>query len=110
LTSIVYVDNDNRLLVESVHTYDDMGAQVYLDETGMVSVTLTDTDGEEIAGETWPLSLAYLPDSQGDFYGILRNELALTEGQTVYAELLVDNGIDQFGSLRGTLLVQRRTF
>ena len=110
MSGLLYMLNDNRLLLRGAHTYDADGVKVYLDGSATVQVTLTDTANVAITGETWPIALAYLMDSQGDFQGVLRNELVLQEGQTVYATVEIDNGTDQFGSLRGTLLVQRRTF
>jgi hypothetical protein len=110
VSGIVYVDNDNRLLLQSAHTYDAAGDKVYLDGSVTVQVTLTDTGSVAIVGETWPLALLYIQDSQGDFQGVLRNELVLSEGQTIFAELTIDAGTDQFAHLRGTLLVHRRTF
>lgn len=110
MSGIVYLANDNRLLLQRAHTYDAAGDKVYLDGSVTVQVTLTDTSSSVIAGETWPLALIYIQGSQGDFQGVLRNELTLSEGQTIYAELTIDAGTDQFASLRGTLLVQRRTF
>lgn len=110
MSQILYLLNDNRLVARGLHTYDDSGHKIWLTEDATVGVILTDADAIEIEGETWPLALVYIVGSRGDFQGVLRNELELTENATVLAQLTIDNGADQYGDLTGTLYVQRRTF
>lgn len=44
-----------------------------------VTATLLDTAGEEVTGETWPVALAYVADSDGDYRGVVSNAVELTE-------------------------------
>lgn len=106
---ILYVDNDMLLLAQQLHTYDQTGQKVYLDSGATVTVTLTDPGGVALAGETWPLALSYVLGSAGNFFTVLRHEIAFpAPGSTVLARLVVDNGQDQHGEMTGKLTVQDR--
>lgn len=70
----LYIDNSNvielRELKNSVTGAADTGASV--------SVTVKDSAGDDVAGETWPVSLAHA--SGGTYRGTLSRSLTLTEG------------------------------
>ena len=57
---------------------------------GTVTLTLMDVDGVELAGETWPLTMSYITDSDGVYRAVIQDTLSLTPGATYIAELTAD--------------------
>lgn len=57
-----------------------------------VQATVVDLDGEEVAGETWPLSMPYVAASNGVYRALLVADLALTAGRPYRAIITVDAG------------------
>lgn len=49
---------------------------------GTVEVTLTDEDGVEFAGQTWPLALDYVAASDGVYQGTLQDTIDAEDGNT----------------------------
>lgn len=94
---VKHMASDDRLLVQGASTIlAESGTLQYLTASASVSVTLLDwLTGEEVAGETWPLALTYIPGSQGDFHTVLRDTLTVTLGQLLRMTLTMDNGVDQ---------------
>jgi hypothetical protein len=106
---LIYQANDNLLRACGVSTIDATGKQVFLTGTATVAVTMTDNAGVPLAGEVWPVRLDYVPASQGEFLGVIRDSVLLPPaGSTVKARLVIDNGADQHGELTGVLTVQDR--
>lgn len=54
--AVMYYENDSLLEVTAIDKSGDADSAV---TTGTVTVTLLDAAGDEVAGETWPLALAY---------------------------------------------------
>lgn len=44
-----------------------------------VVATLYDSAGREVAGQSWPTTLTYVPSSNGDYDGTLQDDLAIGE-------------------------------
>jgi hypothetical protein len=59
-----------------------------------VTVTLTETDGTEIVGQSWPLSLPYVAGSNGNYRVTLKDTLTLTDIDEVIATIDADGGAD----------------
>lgn len=72
----IYIDNDMRLTLDELRDPD--GAYI---NTATVTVTLLDSAGEEVAGETWPISLSYVAESDGKYQGILDDAIELQNGE-----------------------------
>ncbi len=109
---ILYLDNDNILWARGVYVISLVtGLPVYLDGSSTLEVTLLDSNGAEVGGETtWPIAFTYITGSQGVFLALLRNELELIPHQEVTAHVTIDAGSDQRGVWDGRLLVMSRTF
>lgn len=103
--------NTNRVYGQGLYTKDGTtGADVFLNGTADLGVTLVDHDSEaEIAGETWPVALTYITDTDGNFHAPIRaDQLALTEFQLVDAIVAGDNGVDQILNVTLECIVQKR--
>lgn len=101
----IYLSNDHRL------TLDGLFAAIYggsvqhptaTDEQGnalegewvndaTVAVTITDRDGAQVSGETWPLTLAYVTASNGRYQAVLDDGLSLSEKCPYFAAVTVDD-------------------
>jgi hypothetical protein len=46
-----------------------------------VSVTLTDSAGEDVTGETWPLTMSYVAASDGKYRAVLQDTLPLIKNK-----------------------------
>lgn len=70
---IIFVGNDMALQLDDVRDQD--GA---VRSDAVVVATLTDQAGAEITGQTWPLTLAFVPDTGNNYRGILSKDLNIT--------------------------------
>lgn len=77
MSKTLYVGNDHRLTVDGLRDPD--GNYV---NTAEVSATLLDAHGAEVEGETWPVSLAYVAESDGRYRGILDDAIELVDGKS----------------------------
>lgn len=85
---VLYIGNDTILEVESLRN-DLTGA--YLN-SATVTVTLEETDGVDVAGETWPKTMAYVTGSNGTYRATLVYGLSLVAGRKYYAQITADAG------------------
>ena len=90
---VLYVSNDNLLTVDEL--YDVVGA-AYLN-AATVTVTLVDSSGSEVTGQSWPTTLAYVASSNGKYRAVLEDGLGLTAGQPYTAKVTADGGADKKG-------------
>lgn len=85
----IYVLSDNIIEVTSV-TNVPTGA--YLNNA-TVTLTLVDAaSGQNIAGQTWPLSLTYVTASNGNYRGTITDSAQLVDEQVLIAKITVDGG------------------
>ena len=82
----IYDKNDNTIKALGLKIE---STGVYLDGDDTVTVTLKDLAGTNLTGQSWPLTLAYVAASNGDFTGVLLAALALTSSQEIVAEISV---------------------
>ena len=57
-----------------------------------VTVTLLERDGTEVAGDTWPLSMAYVSASDGRYTATLLDTLTLISNKRYQAKVVADGG------------------
>jgi hypothetical protein len=65
-----------------------------------VSVTIKDASGANVAGVVWPLTLAYVATSDGDYRAIIPHGAALTAGRQYTALISADGGTNRVGFWR----------
>lgn len=85
---ILYLGNNSIVDVTGLRN-ENTGAYV---TSATVSVTLLDKSGELVSGGTWPLAMAYVPDSTGTYRATLPSSLALVEGGRYTARIVADAG------------------
>lgn len=72
----IYAKNDHKLTVDQLRDTDDQYINV-----ATVEATVIDSAGNEVEGQTWPLSLSYVADSDGKYEGILDDAIEFTAGE-----------------------------
>ena len=82
----------------------------YLNNLSTVAATLYDSTLEEVTGQTWPLQLLYIPDTDGEYRGTIDYELALTHDATYYALLVADGGDGLHGEWLIPAVARNRTY
>jgi hypothetical protein len=101
---IIFLANDNLLQLNGLK---DVATGDYMD-SATVTVTLKDSNGSEVVGQTWPTTLIFVVGSTtGQYRCTLNDELVLTTGDAYTAEITADGG----PGLRGHwhLAVEART-
>ena len=84
----LYVDNDNLISVSSLRN--STAATGVFINNATVAVTLLDSAGAEVAGETWPLTLGYVTASDGGYRAVMQDTLTIVPGSDYTAEITAD--------------------
>lgn len=87
---IAYVANTNNLKLSGLKSELEGS---YLNGAA-VTVTVKDADGNPLTGETWPLTMNYVSNSNGDYVADLVAELNLVAGQHYTAFIDADGSTD----------------
>lgn len=85
----LYISNDNVLTLVGLRN---SVSAAYIN-AATVTVTLVDSEGTDIAGETWPVSMSYVASSDGNYQATLADTLTgLTDADVVTAKVDADGG------------------
>lgn len=101
----VLVGNDNVLTVDELKN-DVSGEYI---NGAVVTVTLVDSDGNNVAGDTWPKTLPYVAASNGKYRATLKDTLSLTHNSEYMAKVAADAGTDLQGYWELELVARTRT-
>jgi hypothetical protein len=88
MARIAFHQNDNLLEVFGLK---DEAAGTFLN-SATVTVTVTDLKSVQVTGETWPLAMAFVAGSNGDYRATLKDTLGFTAGQEYVADIIADGG------------------
>jgi hypothetical protein len=80
---VVYVLNDNLIEIDKLQ---DASDDSYINDA-TVTVTLKDSDGTNVTGQSWPLTLGYVAGTDGKYQGTLESALNLTSREQYYAHI-----------------------
>lgn len=86
--NILYTTNDTVIEVKGLKN-EVTGAFL---NAATVTATLVDSDGDQVAGETWPKSLEYVYGSDGIYRATLPYTMGLTSGGRYTAQISVNGG------------------
>ena len=90
-TLTAYINSDNVISVTGLINVIDSTYQ----NTATVEVTLQDANGNEVAGDTWPLTMNYVSASNGIYRATLIDTLTLVEGNYI-AVITANAGAGQY--------------
>ena len=74
------------------------GVATYLTGAATVQFRIQTAAYVDVAGETWPQAMSYIAGSEGNFLGVVRNDVALQAGVAYRFIATVDAGPDQHGT------------
>lgn len=76
MTDNIYINNDNRVVLTGLKNE----SSGNFENSATVTMTLYDSSGNTVSGQSWPASLSYIAASNGNYEGTLDDGLSLTEG------------------------------
>lgn len=62
-----------------------------------VTVTIKDSAGATVSGQSWPVSMNYVSASDGDYLGVIPHTTQLLSGRNYTAEIEVNAGVNRIG-------------
>lgn len=83
--SAIFIGNDS-LFTLTGFADDSAGGPTFL-VAATVTVTVRDLDGVEVPGISWPVTLAFIAASNGDYEGTVDAVIVLVEGQQYVATI-----------------------
>lgn len=102
---ILYVGNDNILEVDELKN----AASAAFLNSATVTVTLEDSTGTEVTGDTWPKSLTYVTSSDGKYRATMLDTLSLTADALYTAKITADGGSGLLAYWERPLYARSRT-
>ena len=93
-------DSDNTVLLKCL--IDNVtGATI---TTATVTARVLDLNDAELAGVTWPVAMSHV--GNGDYRGVIPNDMVIAAEQKVIVEVRADDGADRFREFRETTTVK----
>lgn len=93
-----YVGNDNVVRLTNARAISlATGLATTLTAGATVTFRVQTAAYVDVAGDTWPQAMTYIAGSDGDFLGVLRNEVVLVPGTRYRFIGTALGGTDQFG-------------
>lgn len=106
MSETIYIDSDNLVTVDALY---DNAAAAYVNNA-TVTVTLLDRAGNEVSGETWPVSLSYVSGSDGKYRGTLSDSLVLKKGKYYEVKIEIDGGAGKALTVKRKLPADYKTW
>lgn len=88
MTEIALVGNDNILELDALKNE---AAGTFLN-SATVTVTVVDSSGTNVAGQSWPTTLDYVADSDGKYRATLEDVAVFVHGSLYTAKITADGG------------------
>lgn len=90
---VIYLANDNLLELQGLQN----AATAAYVNNATVTATVVDKAGANVAGQSWPVTLAYVAASNGNYRGTLEDALSLAENEDYSARVSVSgSGLTAF--------------
>ena len=83
------IRNDN--IIEAQNVLNTVTGSNINNASAIITISLAATSAS-IAGESWPLTMAYVTASSGKYRATLKNTLSVTENKKYIGTLLIDAG------------------
>ncbi len=85
----LFVESDNLITVDEVKN---TATDVYITDA-TVNATLYESDGTtEVSGETWPIVLSYVANTNGRYEGTIEDTVSLVSNVRYRLKIIVDGG------------------
>lgn len=93
MASIIYVANTNVLELSGLKSAIE---DAFINDA-TVTVTLKDSSGSNVAGQTWPTTMAYVAASDGVYRAIMKDGLSIAAEGEYTAFIEANAGTDRIG-------------
>ena len=101
----LYIDNDNLLSVTGLKN---ASSGSYMNDA-TVTATLVDSTGTTVTGQTFPVTLSYVADTDGNYQATLEDALSLNEGSVYTATISATTSSGLSASWQMTMKAIKRT-
>lgn len=102
----IYLANDNLLELIGLK---DAVTDTYINNATVTAILKNAATGEELTGQTWPISLSYIASSNGDYRATIEYDVAYPAiGQKIHAEITVDAGAGRRAFFKPIVTVAER--
>lgn len=64
----------------------------HINSATVTAILVDANSGAQIAGQAWPMTLAYVAGSNGDYRGTVNDDIVVTKGQQVIARITFNGG------------------
>lgn len=86
MAELAYVGNDNIVELNGLQDIDDN----YINNASVTLITVEDSLGNAVTGQTFPVTMAYVAASNGVYRAVMEDTLALTHQSSYVAKVDVD--------------------
>lgn len=88
MTRPFYIDNDNFVEISNLQD----GISAALINSATVTLTIQDSDGNNVSGISWPLTMAFVSGSDGIYRVVVDKAIGVVEGSSYRARITVVSG------------------
>lgn len=102
---VAFVGNTNLLEIRGLKS----AVEGTFINNATVTVTVRDSNGNTVSGQSWPTTMSYVAASSGDYRAVIEDDAALLARQTYTAEISVNAGANRIGFWKYVFKPQDRT-
>ena len=106
MSDIIFVANSNLLRLNGLKNE---STGQFVNSGATVEVTLLDDEDNQVTGATWPISLTYVTDSDGNYEATLPSGLAISPTRCYTALVTADAGGGLVAQFETPLKAVKRT-
>lgn len=85
MAGVLYVESKNLIIVDGLY---DVENETF-ENAATIEVTLLDSSGSEVSGETWPTNATYETDSDGRYVAVIDSDVSISVGSSYVAKVQV---------------------
>jgi hypothetical protein len=104
----LFIGNDQTIELEGLRDIEAEAGEFINDAT--VTARIRDRLGVDVGGESWPIALNYVADSNGNYEGNFDDSIQLAEHGRYLIDLAVNAGSDLIGFWRQEAVAKYRSF
>ncbi len=101
----IYLNNDNLLSIEALKN---ASSGSFMNDA-TVTATLKDSSGNTVSGQTFPLTLSYMADTDGNYQATLSDSLNIIESTIYTAEITATSSSGLVAKWNMELTATKRT-
>jgi hypothetical protein len=104
---VVLYLNDNLVMVENVKNSQ---TGEYINDATVQIFDMLDSDGNQVAGQSFPTACSYISGSNGRYAGTIKDTITVSLGSKYTVKVTADGGAGLRGYWEESLVVKTRRF